>query len=234
MATPTKIPVLRTVVTLEMLADVLRKVWPEVEDADVAIVFGKLIAENGWPAMPQCTWNWNIGNIRGVSPKGLFHTLSGAWELVAAGKVDAMKSLGWEVIPAPPQAKVTPGTVCMLPPPEKQGFRAYETLEEAVVDYLDTLEKKFRPAHEELMKEGSDPERLVLALKAAHYFTGDVSQYVTNVKSGYAYALKHMPARPPPVEEAPLPVPTLLAEKPVEVPSVLGFIEGLADKEGGG
>lgn len=227
----TQLPVKRTIVTLDALAEILWQVWPDAEDIDVAILFGKLVAENGWPNDKQTTWNWNVGNIRGVSPAGNYHTLKNAWELVSVSKVDSMKSLGWVVIPAPPQAVVTPGTVCMLPPPERQGFRAYLSLREAVEDYLDVIGRSFRSAWAELQREGSDPTKFVAALKADKYFSGDLSQYTNNVRAGVSHALARMPVRPVGVRDtdpAPPPVeiePDEIARLPRADAPVLGVID---------
>jgi len=132
--------------------------------------------------------------------------LRSAWELVDAGKVDAMKAIGWTVMAAPSQATVPAGKVCMLPPPDRQGFRAYLSLDEAVADYLETLGRSFRHAWKVLEDEHTDPAAFVLALKADHYFTGSADDYVRNVKSGAAHALEHMPRRPD-TEPAPPPAP---------------------------
>jgi hypothetical protein len=206
---PEQVPVRRTVVTLDALAASVWRAWPDGELVDVAILFGKLIAENGWPGPSQTTWNWNVGNRRGISPSGRFHVLRSAWELVPAAQVEAHRRMGWTEIPPPPQAKVTPGTVCMLPPPEKQGFAAYADLDEGVAHYLDTIGRSFRAAWAELQRPQSDARRFVEALKTDRYFTGDVSNYITNVRAGVAYALPRMPARPSPLADTwPAPAPS--------------------------
>lgn len=206
---PTQLPVTRTIVTLDALARAVWLAWPEAEEIDVATLFGKCIAENGWPNERQAVWNWNLGNIRGVSPAGRFHVLRSAWEIVDATKVDALRAIGWTVMVAPSQATVPAGKVCMLPPPDKQGFRAYVSLDEAIADYLVTLGRSFRHAWRVLEDPGTDSAAFVVALKADHYFSGDLTDYIRNVKSGAAHALEHMPRRPdtepapPPDSDAP-------------------------------
>lgn len=194
----------RTPVTLEALAAELRAAWPECEDVDVAILWGKLIAECGWPESgAQSVWCWNIGNIRGSSPAGEWAILRDAWELAPEGKVPA----GARVLDPPPRgAYVPPGHVAYLLGESSQRFRAYGSLREAVEDYLDTIRRTFRRAWAVLEADDSDAEAFVLALKADRYFTGDASTYVRNVRYGMRWALDRMPPRSPP------PRPEVLAD----------------------
>lgn len=180
------LPVKRTEVTLAELARCIWLLWPEAEIIDVAILFGKLIAECGWPTGKQACWNWNLGNIRGKSKAGNFHILGRAYEIARKGSIPK----GWYEVPNTFGAKVPEGMVCVLPvdPELTQAFRAYDNLEEAVAEYLEVL-KQFRSAWVELYGPNSDPARFILALKAGFYFTGDAAQYIINCKAGVAAAM---------------------------------------------
>jgi hypothetical protein len=194
----------RTIVSLYELVQAF--VWAFIvvhgeppEPIDVAFIWGKLIAECGWPGSTQSVWCWNIGNVRGVSPDGLYCVLAGAWELAPEAQVPALLAVGYVVMdPPPPQAVVTPGTVCVLPPPEKQGFRAYTSLREACVDYARTLERRFVRTWKLLTALGTNPALVVQMMKTEHYFSGDLSTYGRNVQSGANWALplvaQYMPA----------------------------------------
>jgi len=215
--TPTKIPTTRTSVPLEQLVGPFVRAFLAAtgqmpEPIDIAIVFGKKVAENGWPGPNETTWCFNIGNIRGVGPSGLYCVLKGAWELARASQVPELLRAGYVVMdPPPPQAKVTPGTVCVLPPPEKQGFRAYRDLDEACVDYVATLSKVFRRTWAELFGVLTDPGKLVDAMMADGYFSGDVAAYKRNVIAGVNWALPKIAAllasMPRPIETEPDTIP---------------------------
>lgn len=202
----TLVPVTRTNITLEALVEALVHVWFDLfgdlpEAIDVAVVFGKLIAENGWPdapgGRPQSTYGWNLGNLRGEAPDdlgGAYHLLRGAWELANAAAVPGLLRAGYVVLdPPPPQAKITAGMVCVLPPLGAQKFRAYPDLRAGLTDYLRTL-PKFRKAWDELRGILTDPVRFVLALYADHYFTGNVDAYRRNVVAGTTWALPKVEA----------------------------------------
>lgn len=200
MAPPTKVPTTRTPVALEQLIPPLVRAFYAAtgempEPVDVAIVFGKKVAENGWPGPNETTWCFNIGNVRGVSPSGLYCVLKGAWELARAADVGRLLLAGYVVLdPPPPQAKVTAGMVCVLPPPEKQGFRAYRNLDDACADYVRVLGTNFKRTWQELRDHGTDPAEFVDAMKADRYFTGDVSAYKRNALAGVSWALPKVAA----------------------------------------
>jgi hypothetical protein len=231
---PTKVQTRRTPVTLEQLVGPLSRAFHAAtgempEPIDIAIVFGKKVAENGWPGPTETTWCHNIGNIRGVGPSGLYCVLKGAWELAAAARVPALLKAGYIVLdPPPPQAKVTPGTVCVLPPPEKQGFRAYNDLDEACTDYVHVLGTRFRRAWEELRGVLSDPADFVYALKGDGYFSGDVEAYKRNAIAGVNWALPRVESLTIPT----IPAPATEIVTPPETPSAIGAATLLRAGEG--
>lgn len=73
--------------------------------------------------------------------------------------------------------------VTFQPPHRQTWFRYYETLEEAMVDYIKLLKSKpsYQRAFDALMR--GDPEGYVLALHAGHYFTASPDVYLGSVKS---------------------------------------------------
>lgn len=199
----------RTIVTLEALATAIWSIWPDAENVDVAIIFGKLIAECGGPNEKQSCWNWNFGNIRGNSPAGNFTILGRAYEIAPAGAIPK----GWHVVPNSFGASVPAGKVCILPDnPEAQHFRAYDSLAEAVADYFALVQRRYLKAWTELHEPDSDPETFILALKAGGYFTGDPTAYVRNVKAGVASAMPIL-ARMPRPSRAPVTAPQTPSSK---------------------
>jgi hypothetical protein len=191
MADSTFVKQARTVITLPELTAAVLHVWPEAEDEDVSILFGKLVAECGWPNEKQACWNNNVGNIRGVSKRGFYTILGRAYEIVDADRVPS----GWYVVPNTFGASVPAGKVCVLPvnPSAQQQFRAYESIIEAIEEYLEVLGRNFVNAWKELRLEHSDPIKFVYNLKAAGYMSGDVKAYATNTKAGYDAAMKLVP-----------------------------------------
>lgn len=181
----TLVPKTRTIITLDQFVPSLARAIedshgdsPEV--VDCCIVWGKFCNECGHPGPGQSCWCNNIGNIRGVSPKGNYCLLAGAYEFRAVGQPLLP---GEKEIPVPAGAKLPPNTYCYLPDPAKQLFRAYADLDEAMDDYVLTLGKRFGRTWRELVASGTTPEAFVAAMKADSYFTGDAAQYTKNVAS---------------------------------------------------
>lgn len=179
------VPTTRTVVTFESLVTAFAHSFeaahgepPEV--VDVATICGKLAMECGRPGPKQSCWCNNVGNVRGVSPEGLFCVLRGAYEFLAIG---AALPAGWTEIPLPPGSICPPGQRPVLPPAEQQGFRAYSTLQAACDDYVRVLGARFGHVWRELTAIGTTPRRFVEAMKADRYFTGDVTTYAATVAS---------------------------------------------------
>lgn len=176
----------RTIVTPEMLVPAFAHAFERVhgeapEVVDCSCIVGKLFMECGRPGPNQCCWRLNVGNVRGEAPDGRYCILGKAYEFAAPSAVARLQAAGWKVIVPPAGAAVPAGQVCMLPPPEQQKFRAYETIEAACDDYVHVLGVRFGNAWRELAVEGTTPERFVRAMKADKYFTGDVEKYAATV-----------------------------------------------------
>lgn len=202
----------RTIVTLDDLAPALIQAFDvyqlPVEAIDIAIVFGKIVAECGWPGPSQCCWNWNVGNLRGSSVVGNYTVLAGAYEFAPPDRVPT----GAVLIPTPAHATAPAGTVCYLPtnPDVSQRFGAYADLVHGCAEYVAKLHDRFKAAFHTLDLPGSTPAGFVAALHDAHYFTGDATAYTRNVQSGAAWALPRvrggvatLPAPPPAAMDAP-------------------------------
>lgn len=182
----------RTIVTLDDLAPAIVSAFNTyampVEAIDIAIVFGKLIAECGWPGPAQCCWNWNIGNLRGSdADTGLYTVLANAVEFAPPDRLPR----GAMPVPTPAHMVAPPGTVAFLPtnPSESQRFTAFADLVHGCRRYAEKLHDRFTAAYRAFERADSTPEDVVAGLQIGHYFTGDPAAYLRNMKSGVAWAL---------------------------------------------
>ena len=120
-------------------------------------------------------WNFNVGNIRAFAGYlGDVIDLPGATEVVDGKTI------------------VTGGA-----------FRAYDSLEHGVYDFLETLKSDFPDAWEELRHPHPNPRALVDAMKRDRYFTGDVGAYaaaVASIAAGFAHEFAAELADNPPSE----------------------------------
>lgn len=78
-------------------------------------------------------------------------------------------------------------------------FRAYETIDEGMRDYLDLLSVRFRPAWAAV--RAGDPAAFVESLSAQHYFTASVVSYKAAVVSLFHEFDHTVPADPPPIHD---------------------------------
>jgi len=135
-------------------------------------------------------WNYNLGNVK-ASPtwEGEFVCLNNVWEVLkgvtrwfsprgeTVGKGGPLKGEEWAVGPGHPQTR----------------FRAYRTLAEGTVGFVEKMVGKYRPSLDVLLKGGSTDD-FVAALKRQNYFTGDLEKYQISVRRFYKqFAVTHVP-----------------------------------------
>lgn len=182
----------RTIVTLDDLAPAMVSAFNTyampIEAIDIAILFGKLIAECGWPGPQQCCWNWNVGNLRGSDAEtGMYTVLASAIEFAPPDRLPK----GAMQVPTPSNMVAPAGTVAylMANPGESQRFTAFADLVHGCRRYAQKLHDVFKAAFLALDREGTTPEDFVAGLQGSHYMTGSGAQYLHNVKAGVAWAL---------------------------------------------
>jgi hypothetical protein len=103
-------------------------------------------------------WNYNCGNVRGVSRAGKFHELKGAWELNEKGERYY---------------------------PKVQKFRAYDSFEESVREWCFVMssQRNFHHAFEVLKSPAPSAVSYVESARIGGYFTGDLKDYIAAVVS---------------------------------------------------
>ena len=124
-------------------------------------------------------FNFNVSNIMGASPEGLFHVLQ-APECAPANKVPA----GGTVL-ATPSVACPPGYVSYIPAGGSK-FRAYSSFDAGCTDKLRTLSKTWPAAVAALQLGGSldaVAQSYVRALTSPRYFTADEKVYARTLLS---------------------------------------------------
>lgn len=119
-------------------------------------------------------YNWNVSNIMGAGPDGLYHVLTKAPECARADRVPA-----GAVIVLSTNVVCGPGLVAYLPPGGSK-FRAYKSLDEGCADKLQVLGRVWPGALSALgRKAGLDAmvSAFVDGLMAPRYFTADPTSY---------------------------------------------------------
>ncbi len=187
-----QVPVKRTVITLREYARAVLLAWQSdvaPEKAAVAVLWAQYMIETGGAAC----WNFNCGNVKSQAGDGYdFHCLSGVWEgvspavaarLVAAGEARQDPSLD--------HAKaVGAGRVSIIfsPPHPATRFRAFKSLDEAMVDHLLLLQKRFSGAWPAVL--AGDYRAFAQRLKAQGYFTASADAYANGMRRPFEEFMK--------------------------------------------
>lgn len=148
----TKVPATEMVAAMERAWTARFGSAPKRESIHVLVAQWAL--ETGWGKAMHA---YNVGNIKSVEGDGHDYTYFACDEYIQGKHV-------WFYPDAPG---------CR--------FRAYETLDLGVVDYLDTLYQRYRSTWEAVL--AGDPAAFAHQLKAARYYTGDEGQYARSLVS---------------------------------------------------
>lgn len=175
---------------------------------------------------------FNVSNIMGSSPEGLYHVLRKAPECAPPDKLPPGAVRVQTSIVCPP------GQVAYLPAGGSR-FRAYSSLELGAADKIAVLLRVWPQAVAALAHGGEVGERaanFVQGLLKPKYFTADPVAYLSAVRPiareylGAAAAIvASRPSTLPPPSDAV--VPTLLAHEPVEGVVLADFLSTLADDD---
>lgn len=130
------------------------------EPRQLAVLLAQWALETGRGRSCHC---WNFGNVKHADGDGRCWTFFRCNEVIDGREV-------WFDPPHP---------ACC--------FRAFSTLREGAVEYLDFLARHYRPAWPFVL--AGDPAGFVHALKTAHYFTANETTYRNAVVSLYAELL---------------------------------------------
>lgn len=142
--------------------DGLFKTLPTKEQ--VGILWAQYTLETGGGG---ACWNFNIGNIKKIRNDAhkKYLMLPGTWEIINGKRVT------------------------FQPPSEVTWFRAYDTLQDGVSDYVKFLSKgRYKHAFA-AMRTGS-PEQFAHLLKVAGYYTAPEEDYVKLVRRGFNTFMK--------------------------------------------
>jgi hypothetical protein len=142
------------------------KLFKTIPNKDiVCIIYAKFGLETGYG---QSAYNYNFGNIKKFpndSHTSGYMFLKNVWEI----------ENGKKVVYQPPHPQ------CM--------FRSYDSIEDGLKGYLELISSKhYEKAWNALLT--GNPTKYVTALKAANYFTGDLTTYINSVNSIYSGAMK--------------------------------------------
>ena len=127
---------------------------------------------------PGC-WNYNVSNIMGVSPEGLYHVLK-APECAKPENVPKGATVLSSTNVACP-----PGHVAYIPPGGSK-FRAYSSLANGCTDKIETLKRIWPVAIKSLIAPGNITmvsHSYVDGLVTPRYFTSDIPTYKSTVSS---------------------------------------------------
>lgn len=179
---PTAVEAKKTPWTLPALlaayhrAAVLKNV--ALSDPAALVLAAQSTVECGQGGRAGC-FNFNVSNIMGSSPEGLYHVLQ-APECAPADKVPQ----GGTVLPTASVA-CPPGYVSYIPAGGSK-FRAYNSLDAGCADKLATLQKTWPAAVKALELGGSldtIAQSYVRALTSPRYFTADERAYAGSLQS---------------------------------------------------
>lgn len=193
-----QVPVKRTVVSMRDYARAVIKAWKTrrpmlPKKASVAVLWAQYMIETGG----RDIWNWNVGNKKHVQGDGHdYHELVGTWECLAPAYAATLIQQGLAKpdtneshLKACPKGKMC---VIFMPPHPATRFVAYESLDEAMLDHLVFLEKRYGAAWFEV--EEGNPDDFAHALKAGRdgiegtsddYFTASAEAYADGMRPNF-------------------------------------------------
>lgn len=125
-------------------------------------------------------YNYNVSNIMGSSPEGMFHVLKNAPECAPANQLPA-----GALIVTNSGIACPPGSVAYIPAKGSR-FRAYSSLENGCRDKIVTLKKTWPQAVEALTTNTdikSMCQKYVAGLLQPRYFTADETVYLDKIIS---------------------------------------------------
>jgi hypothetical protein len=166
---------------IEDVAKALHKAWmfllgERPSRASIILLLAQGALETGrWKSM----YCWNLGNIK--AGKDVDHCYFRCNEVLsqkAAAEIHMKSTPGSVEIGRAVGSSVV---VWFNPPHPYCRFRAYATLDDGAVGYLDMLHRRFKASWAQVLI--GDPVEFVRALKKENYFTADVVEYSKSVAS---------------------------------------------------
>lgn len=183
----------RTRFTMEQFLTAVISAWKNLfhhtpTKEQVGILWAQYALETGGGG--YC-WNFNIGNIKKIrnDKHSKYMMLAGTWEIINGKRV------------------------VFQPPSEVTWFRAYDTLQEGVTDYIRFLSSgRYKVAFQAALS--GSPEEFAHRLKVAGYYTAPERDYVLAVRSRFNAFMKIKNIDSFFVEAAPEPTPEPVKPEP--------------------
>jgi hypothetical protein len=185
---PQELSLKRTIVFIDRMLEGLARAWVELFDVvpkkeQILVLLSQGSLETG----KYCKMNnYNIGNIKSVPNDGKDYTFYTCNEILSVKSANALvlnqKLDGGEV----KITKMLPDSKCLVyfyPSHKYSRFRAYSTLEEGAIDYLDFLFKRYGKAWDAVLS--GDPKVFSQTLKKLKYYTASEEEYTKAMVSLY-------------------------------------------------
>lgn len=196
---PEELPARRTPATAQEVFSALGRAWrsrfsEEAKKESLLVLLAQWALETG---RGKSMWNYNIGNVKG-RPDG---SDGRSWTFFACNEILSVRAANAMVAKAglretgtgEKDAVITStkdgmATVWFYPNHPACCFRAFRTLDEGAVDYLELLHRRFASAWPAVL--AGDPVQFARLLKAARYYTADENHYARGLSSIYAEYFK--------------------------------------------
>ena len=183
----------RTTPTLAEYVGAVVRAWPSVETepcsaAACAVLWAQYMTETGGKAC----WNFSLGNAKRVPGDGHdYHMLRGVWEGLPAAEAARLVASGqarYDDNEAHKRA-VAPRTAIVFEPPHPAThFRAFASLDEAMLEHLALLRRRFSRGWPGVL--AGDVVAFARGLHAQRYFTASPEAYAAGMRAPFERALK--------------------------------------------
>jgi hypothetical protein len=152
--------------------DALRTAWRKQFDAfphrtSLLVLLSQWALETGWGRSMHC---FNLGNVKSAQK-------SGDWCFFRCNEI------------------INGRTVWFEPDHPACCFRAFQTLDDGALDYLQTLHRRFQRAWPAVL--AGDPAQFSHLLKRLRYYTADETAYTKTLVSLFKEFSRTLPALPP-------------------------------------
>ncbi len=178
-----------TLPSLAPLVSALRKAWPELTEDGARTLTAQCMHET---AGGHSCYNWNLGNVKSSRTSVPHMYLRNVWECEDAGQVAGELAENKGLVHRASEKEQKQHGACaggktmlVYEPPSRQcRFRAYNSLEEGVLDWTGRYKRTAtkHPGFMEALNRG-DCVTFAKTLKLDRYYSGPESVYITNMQS---------------------------------------------------
>lgn len=173
----------KTPLSIEKLRGPLTEAWAkkfgsEPEPESISLLLAHIGLETGW----KSCCNWNLGNVKAIVNGTVDWTFFTTWELVPVKVANAMQAARPDVVAILPVNAVH-AKVVLKPDHPGCAFRSFDTVEDGIRVYLDTLFRRFTKCWPAVLD--GDPERFAALLKSQGYYTAPLVEYQRGMVSRF-------------------------------------------------